>query len=94
MSVLHLGARVLHEHRDALPAADTRGGYAVALPAATELHADGLYEARACRAQGVPEADGPTVHVALLSIEPQLFLAAEVLGSEGLVDLEEVDVIL
>src|SRR6187402_431911 len=83
-----LGAGVLDQERDALPAADAGRGQAVARPAAPQLVHQGQHQARARGAQRVAQADRAAVDVAALAIEPQLLLAGHVLGREGLVDLD------
>src|ERR1700752_4002922 len=56
-----LGLRVLQQERDALPAADARRGDAVALGAPAHLQHEREDQARAGRAQRVPERDRATV---------------------------------
>src|SRR5262245_6049722 len=85
-------AGVLDQDRDALAAADAGRGDAEALLAAPELQEERQDQARAGRAERVPERDRAAVDVDLVAVEAELLLDAEVLRREGLVDLEEVDV--
>src|SRR6185369_13936559 len=89
---LALCARVLDQDRDALAAADAGRGDAEALLAAPQLQHERQDQTRARRAERVPERDRAAVDVDLVTVQAELLLAAEVLGREGLVDLDEVDV--
>src|SRR6266446_6918740 len=75
----------LDHYRDALAAADARGGQTVgALPAA-QLQRQRQQQAGARRAQRMSQRDGAAIDVRARAIEAQLLLHGQVLSREGFV---------
>jgi hypothetical protein len=77
----------------ALAYAYAHGCYAVPGAAAVELADEGGGETGAGAAEGVTEGDRAAVHVELLFVDAELADAGEDLGGEGLVQLDQVDLI-
>src|SRR5690606_6184814 len=73
--------------------ADAHGHHAVAATAALELAEDGGDQTRTGDAERVSQGDGATVGVHLVLGDAQLAHAVEALRGEGLVELEDVDVV-
>ena len=84
---------VLDDRRHALADADAEGGDAVAAAAAAQLPDEGVSEAGAGAAERVAEGDRAAVDVEPLLVDPELAGAGEDLGGEGLVDLDQVDLV-
>src|SRR4029079_13305213 len=74
-------------------AADAQGGQAPAKVAALQLVDQGAEDHRAGGAERVAHGDGAAVDVGLLVGDPHVLHVAHGDGGEGLVDLEEVDVV-
>src|SRR5262245_19519419 len=87
-----LASDPLQDHGDALAAADARRRAAERLAALFHLAQQRQQQASARGAERVAERDRAAVDVALLAVELQLLLAAEVLRRERLVDLDQVEV--
>src|SRR4051812_32747917 len=85
--------RRLQEQRDALAAADAGGADAALQVAPPHLVEQVRGDARAGGAERMAHGDGAAVHVGAVAREPQLLLHREVLRSEGLVHLEEIEVV-
>src|SRR4051812_1145752 len=85
--------RRLEEERDALPAADAGGTDAPLRLAARKLVEEMGGDARARRRERMSDGDGPSVDVGILAGEPQILLHRQVLRSERLVHLEQVEVL-
>src|SRR6476661_7701226 len=73
--------------------ADAHRRHAVAAAAPAQLVQEGDDEARAAHPQRVPERDRAAVHVHPGRIEAELADHGEALGGEGLVQLDEIDVV-
>src|SRR5271166_2897988 len=85
--------QVLDDHRDALPAADARGRDSILRFTAAQLVHQRDDQPRSGRAQRMPERNRAAVHVDLVAIEPQLLLNRKILRGEGLVHLDEINVV-
>src|SRR5215472_17506249 len=88
-----LPLQVLHYDRNALPTADA--GRRKSIPAFTPPQAVKQRDKQACAggAKRVPQRDCAAIHVDLLAIESELPLHCQVLGREGLVHFNQVEVI-
>ena len=73
--------------------ADAEGGDAVLAAAAAQLADEGAGEAGAGAAERVAEGDRAAVDVEALLLDPQLAGAGEDLRGEGLVQLDQVDLV-
>src|SRR3954453_17133265 len=88
-----LGGVDLEDHRVALAAARADRRHAEAAAATPQLVHQRAENARAPRADRVTERDGPAVHVDLLLVDAEHAHRVDGHGREGLVDLEQVDVV-
>src|SRR5438309_3869707 len=86
----HRSGHSLDDRRDPLTAADAERREPVALLTLAELVGEREREARARRAERVPERDRAAVHVRLLAIEAAVPLHRGVLRREGRVDLDAI----
>src|SRR5262249_51841325 len=78
---------------DSLTAADAGRDNAKLRLAALHLERERQHDPRPRSPERVPERDRAAVDVDLLAVEPELLLDGEVLGREGLVDLDQVHAI-
>src|SRR5690606_4251956 len=85
--------RALEQRREALAAADAHGDDPVAPARALELAEQQAREPRAGHAVGMADRDRAAARVELLVRDPELALAVEELRGEGLVQLDDVDVV-
>src|SRR5918912_3332949 len=88
--------RLLHsfdQKRDAHAAADAEGGEAVARASLVHLVEEGGGDAHTRAADGVAERDGAAVNVEARGVEPKLAVAGDDLRGEGLVKLDEVNLV-
>src|SRR5262245_4123458 len=83
---------ILDEQRDALPAANTGRGDAVAQLRPLEFAGEREREPHACRAQWMSDGDGAAVDVELGFVDAEFARARHDLRAEGFVDLEAVNV--
>ena len=83
----------LDDGRDALADADAHGGEAEAAAGPAQFVGQHRDQAAAAHAQRMAEGDGPAVDVDLGRIEAELVHAHERLRGEGLVELDEVEVV-
>src|SRR5439155_9997567 len=83
----------LDPRRDSLAAADAERREPVALLTLAELVGEREREARARRAERVPERDRAAVHVRLLAVEAEILFHRQVLRGERFVDLDEIHVL-
>src|SRR6476469_11071919 len=81
------------DDRRALPAADAGGAQAVPSAAPAERVQQVRGDPRAARAERMAQRDGAAVHIGALAVEHELPLDHQVLGREGLVDLDQIHVI-
>src|SRR3954447_5738854 len=88
-----LGGRVLDDRREALPDADAQRRQAVAQAALGELVGQRPEQARARAAERVADGDRAAVDVELGERDAELARRGEHLAREGLVDLDEIDVV-
>ena len=86
-------ARRFEDRRQALADADAHGGDAVLAAAAAQLADQGAGEAGAGAAERVAEGDRAAVDVEPLLLDAELAGAGEDLGGEGLVELDQVDLV-
>src|SRR5271165_7447675 len=85
--------QVLDDHRNALPAADARGRDSIFCFAAAQLVHQRNDQPRSRCAQRMPERNRTAIHIDLVAIQTQLLLNREILRGEGLVHLDEIDVV-
>src|SRR5271165_2873352 len=85
--------QILDDHGDALPAADARGRDSILCFAAAQLVHQRNDQLRSRRAQRMPERNRAAIHVDLVAIQTQLLLNREILRCEGLVHLDEINVV-
>src|SRR5262249_19715232 len=78
---------------DALAAADAGGGEAIAEIVAAKLVEQGDHKARAGGSERVAKSDRAAVDVGFIAIEAESFLDGEILGGEGFVDFDTIDLI-
>src|SRR5207247_3738749 len=83
----------LHDHGDSLPAPNARRCQAVALLTAPQFVQDGEHQARTRRGEWMAQRDRATIDIQLLSVDPELLDHGEDLPSDGLVDLDQIDVV-
>src|SRR5262245_1565947 len=83
----------LDDHRHALAAADAHALHAVARTGLVHAVEERGHDARAGHAERVAERDRAAVHVELPPGDVQLFGRRHHLRGEGLVDLDEIDVV-
>ena len=88
-----IGSDRFEDRRQALADADAHGGDAVPAAAAAQLADEGAGEAGAGAAERVAEGDRAAVDVELLLVDAELAGAGEDLGGEGLVELDQVDLV-
>src|SRR5689334_3872159 len=80
-------------HCDSLAAANAGGSQRAFLLPTPEFIQQRNHQPRPSRPQRMAESDRSAIHVGLLTIEAQFFLDREILGCEGLVHFDQVDVI-
>src|SRR3989304_896663 len=83
----------LEGHGHGATTTEAEGGEAVAAPAPPQLGGRGGHDARAAGADGVSQGDRAAVDVHLRPVEAELAAVGQHLGGEGLVDLDEVEVL-
>src|SRR3981081_2407728 len=83
----------LDDHGDALAAADAHAGEAELDVALLHLVEEGDQDAGAAGADGVADGDGAAVDVEAVLGDGELAADGDGLGGEGLVELEEADVL-
>src|SRR6185437_11995966 len=83
----------LHDRGDAHAAADAQRGQAVALLLALELIDERAQDHAAGGAEGVAHGDGAAVDVDLVHVPAHVLDVAQDNGGEGLVDLDQIDVV-
>jgi hypothetical protein len=84
------GSEGFDDHGDALAAADAGGAETVAGVATAQLMDEVSGDAVAGGSEGVAQGDGAAVDVGLVAVEAEGALDGNILGREGLVDLNEV----
>ena len=78
---------------DPLPHADAHGREAIATAAFFHLVNECRHDSRAAAAEGVTEGNGATVNVELRGIDAELSNASNNLGSKGLVQFHQIDLV-
>ena len=86
-------AEPLHDHGHALAAADAHRLEAEGLAAVLEAVEQRGHDAGARLTEGVAERDGAAVDVELVPADAEVLGRGDHLGREGLVDLDQVDVV-
>src|SRR5271165_1418718 len=85
--------QVLDDHRNALPAADARSREPIFPLAAAQLVHQRNNQPRSGRAQRMPERNRAAIHVDFVAIKPQFFFNRKILRGEGLVHLDQINVV-
>src|SRR6478752_5400371 len=80
------------DHGHAHPAADAHGFQPDRAVGAAQTVDQGAGDPGPAHPEGVPEGDGPAVHVQLVDVDAQVAVAGADLGGERLVDLDEIEV--
>src|SRR5690349_24856372 len=87
------GARAFEDGGDALAAADALRGQRIALAFALQQRGRLAGDARASGTERMTERDGAAVEIGLAFVDAELAHAGDGLGREGLVDLDDIDIL-
>src|SRR5579859_5644026 len=83
----------LHNHRDALTAANAGRRQTIFFLPAPQLVKQSDHQPRSRCTQRMSQRNGSAIHIHLLAIQPQLFFHREILCGEGFVHLNQVHVL-
>src|SRR5664279_2977753 len=90
--IASLRLQILHDHGNALPAADAGGREPIARLSPSQFIEQRDQQARTAGAQRMPQRNGAAVHVGLRRIEAEFFHHGQALRCEGLIQLDQINV--